>query len=474
MSLHGMRVFLVAMSILALFASAALTIPTPAGPPNPEPVHGRIEHIDGVRVVHVFGTPDQMGYAHGWLVGEDFVIGLQELFGQLPPAAASLADFMRSWTPMIKLTDAQRAELAAAYRGMRDRMGTQSMQIPGLDRCVDETDLLVWNGYDMFRAVGCSGFSAWGERTKDGEVITARTLDLAVFSPRWVESQILLVRHPAEGKATACITPVGLLGCMTGINEDGVCGFLHDGDGDDMMSVLEPERPVMFAIRDILERATANDAFSIAEEELAAQGPFPQSYMIRIVRPASGEEAARVFRLDAEGHGQNDAAEGLAITTNHYITGDTAASPLPRGDSRRRYAKIARVCGDTDPDLPITCETAWEAIRRVAADHPRYKTLHAMVARPASGEIQICVAGRDADGTLKAATAHPPTIMTLNQLFDAPPPMLKLRPAPTPGIRLTPGPGIHPTPAPGIRPTPAPGIRLTPGPGDTQPSPPTQ
>jgi hypothetical protein len=459
-----MRVFLVAMSILALLASAALTIPTPTGPPNPEPVHGRIEHTDGVRVVHVFGTPDQMGYAHGWLVGEDFVIGLQELFEQLPSAAVGIADFMRSWTPMINLTDAQQTELAAVYRGMQDRMGTQSMQIPGLDRCVDETDLLVWNGYDMFRAVGCSGFSAWGKRTKDGEVITARTLDLAVLSPHWVESQILLVRHPAEGKATACITPVGLLGCMTGINEDGVCGFLHDGDGDDMMSVLEPERPVMFAIRDILERAAADDAFSIAEEELATQGPFPQSYMIRIVRPATGEEAARVYRLDAEGHGRNDAAEDLAITTNHYITGDTTASVLPRSDSHRRYAKIARICGDADSDSTVTCDTAWEAIRRVAADHQRFKTLHAMVARPVSGEVQICVARRDADGILRAATTHPPAIMTLNRLFDAPPPMLKLRP--TPGIRLTPGLEIHPTPAPGIR--------LTPGPGDTQPSPQTQ
>ncbi|MDP6890535.1 MAG: C45 family autoproteolytic acyltransferase/hydrolase, partial [Phycisphaerales bacterium] len=442
MSLHGMRVFLVAMSILALLASAALTIPTPTGPPNPEPVHGRIEHTDGVRVVHVFGTPDQMGYAHGWLVGEDFVIGLQELFEQLPSAAVGIADFMRSWTPMINLTDAQQTELAAVYRGMQDRMGTQSMQIPGLDRCVDETDLLVWNGYDMFRAVGCSGFSAWGKRTKDGEVITARTLDLAVLSPHWVESQILLVRHPAEGKATACITPVGLLGCMTGINEDGVCGFLHDGDGDDMMSVLEPERPVMFAIRDILERAAADDAFSIAEEELATQGPFPQSYMIRIVRPATGEEAARVYRLDAEGHGRNDAAEDLAITTNHYITGDTTASVLPRSDSHRRYAKIARICGDADSDSTVTCDTAWEAIRRVAADHQRFKTLHAMVARPVSGEVQICVARRDADGILRAATTHPPAIMTLNRLFDAPPPMLKLRP--TPGIRLTPAPGIRP------------------------------
>jgi hypothetical protein len=421
------------MSCVALLASFLLSIPTPAAPP--EPVHGRVETIGDVRIVHVFGTPEQMGYAHGYLAGEDFVVGMQELFAQLPPAAITMADFMRSWTPLITLSDDQRAELAGVHRGMVARLGEQSMTIPGAGRSVDETDLLVWNGYDMFRAVGCSGFTAWGQRTEDGEVITARNLDLGIFSPRWASTQILLVRHPDSGKATACVTPVGLIGIMTGINEDGVCGFLHDGNGPEMDAVLEPERPVMLAIRDILERADAEDAFTAAAEEIGAQGPFPYSYMVRIVAPDDSDPStppAQVYRLDANGMSVNAAESDLAITTNHYLnTGNLAPRSL-RSDSRRRYARIHDTCtqGSTPGTDFINDATAWSALRRVGADHMMFKTLHSVVIKPRTGEFQLSIAVMNEDGQLEPATARPPITLTRSLIFDAARPMITITPAP--------------------------------------------
>jgi hypothetical protein len=445
------------MSILALLTSLTVSIPTPAGPPNPEPVHGRIEIIDDIRIVHVFGTHEQMGFAHGWLAGEDFVVGMQELFAGLPPAAVSMARLMRSWTPMIQLSEDQRDELHGLYRGMVARLGEKAMALPGAGRNVDETDLLIWNGYDMFRAVGCSGFTAWGERTNEGEVITARTLDLGIFSPRWASNQILLVRHPSKGKATACVTPVGLLGIMTGINEEGVCGFLHDGNGPEMDAVLEPERPIMFAIRDILEQASAGDALAVAAAELATQGPFPYSYLVRIITPDDSDTAtppACVYQIDAEGMGRNASDLGMAITTNHYTDATTLAPVAFRGDSNRRYARIHRTCQprETADSALVTDATAWSALRRVAADHLLFKTLHAVVAKPKSGEFQVSVAVMNPNGRIEPATERKPATFTRAQLFDAPPPMLTLHPAPGPN----PAPGPDPAPAPGPSPAHAP------------------
>jgi len=419
------------MSCLILLASVLLAIPTPD--PPPEPVQGRVETIGDIRIVHVFGTPAQMGYAHGYLAGPDFVVGMQELFAGLPPTAVMMADSMRSWVPLIMLSEDQRAELAGVYRGIVDRLGTERMSIPGADRHVDETDLLIWNGYDMFREVGCSGFTAWDDRTEDGAVITARTLDLGIFSPRWATSQIVLVRHPAKGKATACVTPVGLIGIMTGLSEDGVCGFLHDGNGDEMSMVLEPERPVMMAIRDILERATPEDAFVVAAEEVERQGPFPYSYMIRIVAPDDADPAsppAKVYRLDAGGMGINASEPHMAITTNHYLHPGNLAPTSLRGDSRRRYARIHDTCEQGTPpeSAYISDETAWSALRRVGADHMMFKTLHAVVIKPESGELQVSVAVMDEDGHIEPATARAPLTLTHAQLFDAPLPMLRIRP----------------------------------------------
>ena len=417
------------MSMLTIVFSLLLVLPNPL--PPTEAVFGRMETVGDVRIVHVFGTADQMGYAHGYLVGEDFVVGMQELFGGMPPAAIAMLEFMRSWTPLIQISDAQRTEMKAVYRGMLGRLGRKSMTLPGTDRVLDETDLLMWNGYDMFRAVGCSGFTAWGSQTENGEVITARNLDLGIFSPRWASNQIVLVRHPTEGKATACVTPAGLVGIMTGINEDGVCGFLHDGNGPEMNAVLEPERPVMFAIRDILEQADVANAFVTAEAELKKQCPFPYSYMVRIVAPRSDTNTAApacVYRIDAEGFGRNAAEPNLAITTNHYLNANNLTPTAFLDNSTNRYGKIQSICHqDTNTDRGfVTDATAWAALRSVGADHLMMKTLHAVVIKPKSGEFQVSVAVMDKTGFISCATDRPPVTLTRAQLFDVPPPMLQL------------------------------------------------
>ena len=383
------------------------------------PVQGRIDQTTDLRIVHVWGTPAEMGYAHGWLVGDDFVLGMKELFAGLPPAMHGLLNMVRSWTVWIALSDAHRAELDGIYRGMRDRLGEDAMQLPGVERPLDQTDLLLWNGYDMFRSVGCSGFTAWGDRTTDGKTITARTLDLAVFSPHWVRTQILLVRHPNTGVATASVTPVCLLGTMTGINANGVCAFLHDGDGDEMTAVTEPERPLMLALLDILQQATGSTAQQVAARELAAQGPFPYSYFIRIVGPQIGDAPpATTYRLDANGVSKATGGEQFSIVTNHSTEQGDEPPRMRPGDSYRRYARLHKAC--IDPQTRIDANAAWAALREVAPDHQSFMALHAVVVRPEAGELQVCIAGVNEDGRLETATKRPITTLSLAQLFVHP------------------------------------------------------
>ena len=384
-----------------------------------DPVQGRIDKTAHLRIVHVWGTPAEMGYAHGWLVGDDFVIGMQELFAELPPAMHGMVNMVRTWTTWIALTDSHRAELDGIYRGMRDRLGDDAMQIPGADRPLDQTDILLWNGYDMFRSVGCSGFTAWGDRTADGETITARTLDLAVFSPHWVRTQVLLVRHPSTGVATASVTPVCLLGTMTGVNANGVCAFLHDGDGDEMNAVTESERPVMLAMLDILQHTTASNAQQVAAGELAAQGPFPFSYFIRIVGPQVDDAPpASTYRLDANGLSKATAGTQFSIVTNHSTEQGDEPPRMRAGSSYRRYARLHNAC--IDPKATIDANAAWAALRKVAPDYRSYMALHAVVVRPEAGELQVCIAGVNEDGRLETATKRPITTLSLEELFAHP------------------------------------------------------
>ncbi|MCP4758191.1 MAG: hypothetical protein GY876_01845 [Planctomycetes bacterium] len=383
-------------------------------------VRGHLEQHGETRIVHVYGTPAEMGYAHGWLVGADFVTGIKQLFEIMPPSTHGMAEMMRGWTPMISLSPAHRQELSAMYRGLLDRVGEEGLMLPGVNRPLDETDLILWNGYDMIRAVGCSGFTAWGEQTVGGQPITARTLDLAVFSPHWVETQVLLVRHPDEGFATASLTPVCLLGAMTGINEHGVCTFLHDGNGPKMDAVLEPERPVMLAMLDILQQATPETAQQIAKRELEAQGPFPFSYMIRVVDGNTSSPApAHTWHLDADGSRPAKPGRSLTVTTNHATTCGDEPPRLRAGDSYARYALLYKACESRRS--PLDVQAVWQALGKVAQDHRSFMTLHALVAQPCLGELQVCFAGTDEHGRLQSATKRPITTLRLEDLFATKP-----------------------------------------------------
>ncbi len=402
-------------------ALLAALVSTPVDPV----VCGRAEQHGDIRLVHVWGTPAEMGYAHGWLAGEDFAIAMQEFFAQVPSGAAPLVEMMRSWADLIQLTDNHRAEITAFHAGMLDRVGEDRLYLPSVERPLDELDLLVWNGYDMFRAVGCSGFAAWDARTEGGGPVIGRTLDLAVFSPHWVASQVLLVRHPGQhpgdGVPTAAVTPVGLTGVMTGVNAHGVCGFLHDGDGPTQAAVLEPERPAMFAIRDLLSRATAGTAQTVAAEELAAQGSFPFSYMIRVAGPRhrAGPPAV-TWHLNAEGAAPATAGDGLTITTNHTTDRGDAPPQLSADDSCRRYGRLYGHCHT--PPAPLDAAAAWDALTAVGQDHRSFLTLHAIVVEPEARRCHVGVAYRDDRGRLRPATTRPPTTLSFETLFADPRP----------------------------------------------------
>ncbi|MDP7071043.1 MAG: C45 family autoproteolytic acyltransferase/hydrolase [Phycisphaerales bacterium] len=399
-----------------------LAIATLAPPAQPtEEVRGHIEHAGEARIVHVYGTPAEMGYAHGWLVGADFVRGIQQLFEILPPSTHGMVEVMRGWTPLISLSPAHREELSAMYRGLRDRVGEDGLILPGVERPLDETDLLLWNGYDMFRVVGCSGFTVWGAQTSDGAALTGRTLDLAVFSPHWVDTQILLVRHPTTGYATASLTPVCLLGAMTGINEHGVCAFLHDGDGPQMDAVLEPERPVMLAMLDILQQATPETAQEVARRELSSQGPFPFSYMVRVIDGNVSKDApARTWHLGPDGTRPAKPGRSLTITTNHTTASGDEPPRLRVGDSYARYAMLHEACRPEQGLMDF--DAAWKALALVEQDHRSFMTLHAIVVQPGSGAVQLCFAGTNERGQLRPAMNRPVTTLQLRDLFATKPP----------------------------------------------------
>src|SRR5512137_416395 len=44
-------------------------------------LNGVVYHRQGVRILRVWGTPEEMGYAHGYLLAHEIIDGISELVG---------------------------------------------------------------------------------------------------------------------------------------------------------------------------------------------------------------------------------------------------------------------------------------------------------------------------------------------------------------------------------------------------------
>lgn len=74
------------------------------------------------------------------------------------------------------------------------------------------------NNYSL---VGCTSFSAWGDNTKDGNIIHARNFDF-YFGDDFAKEKVLLMVQPDSGYAFISYSWPGMMGVVSGMNEEGL------------------------------------------------------------------------------------------------------------------------------------------------------------------------------------------------------------------------------------------------------------
>ncbi len=172
---------------------------------------GFLEEVGGSKVLHLKGTPYEMGYQHGALLRDE----IRELVRFLFEVKAKQATIELGG---LKLLDPKRAIAGIA--------ATQKKYIP--ERFLDELrgladgagmdlqDITAANFIpEMFH---CSGFALSGSATRDGTLYHGRILDYGC-DWRLQEHAVVLVAEP-EGKIPFVnVTYAGFIGSVTGMNE---------------------------------------------------------------------------------------------------------------------------------------------------------------------------------------------------------------------------------------------------------------
>src|SRR5262245_42575568 len=216
--------------VLLLLLATALPAFAQAASSRPE-VKGTLGVEKGVRVLRVWGTPRDMGYAHGFLLASEILEGF-ESYVVYSPVVGGPRNYESRIVPRVRrqmqFLPEYGAELAGMLEGIRASLG-DAARVPALGRPIDLIDLEVLNTYGDWYQFACSSFSAWGSLTPDGETITARNFDFPP-APILETTQLLMAYAPADRarKRWVNIAFPGVIGVISGRNEDAVAMFVHD------------------------------------------------------------------------------------------------------------------------------------------------------------------------------------------------------------------------------------------------------
>lgn len=384
------------------------------------PVHGRVEVHEGLRVLRVWGTPQERGHAHGVLLAQEFAaVALPEFTARFARKQPLLQQARGAVKRLIEYPPDVEQELAGLWQGLVE--SRVDLQLPELDRPFDFTDLLIANALDVFGLMGCSSFTVWGDQAVGGGVLTARNFDWPFTGEHMLTHTIVVVEHLANGRAVASVTWPGFLGAVTGVSSDGVAAFLHVGSANITYTPEPSSWPSAIAARAILANGAGEAATVFAEaRRLLANTSPPAGFLTHVVLPqVPGEGSpAAVFETDARSCVVGERGEGAFVLTNHFRTRTDGRKASKDSKDRERQLQ-AGVGGCLDVgDKRVSVDEAWQILGTVqrGGGHA-FGTLHALVFRHEPWCFQLRVATLGADGVVAAPASPRRHTLTRQQLF---------------------------------------------------------
>jgi hypothetical protein len=209
---------------------------------------GRLERIEGTRVLFLEGTPEEMGRQHGVLLKDEArALAERVLYG-----VGVVSSFEKGRWFFREIEQAE-----ARLRPHMDPCQLREMDALAVAAGLPKEEVRLANVFpELFH---CSGFALFGDATADGALYHGRILDYLRGVGLEPNATVMVIK-PDKGHAWVNVGYAGFIGSVTAMNEKqiaiGEMGGRGEGDWDG--------KPMAQLVREVMEKAgTLEEAIGV-------------------------------------------------------------------------------------------------------------------------------------------------------------------------------------------------------------------
>lgn len=352
------------------------------------------EDVDGVRVVHLKGTPKEIGLQHGILLKNEinalsnyFFVEHDNVFG------ASIADLKKGAAVLQKNIPPDYVE---ELKGISEGSGVEYDKILMMNTFLDVVSA-AWVGV---RIPGCSNFAALGDASKNKNIVHGRNLDWSA-NDTLVAANTVFIITSTDGIPFASLSWPGMAGTLTGLNNEKI----SMGEMTSMSSEATLDGiPIMLLLRKVLQYSKGlDDAYAILEK-----GPRTTGYNVLVTdaKLNDGFIAEMTSRNIIKLPPQN----GILMHTNHFVSPKLKSSQMKymymfgngkKSDSFYRYERLTNLLNSNNGNIDVESAESFLGDRYDLAENKfsdklansvcQANTLQSVVMLPQTGELYVAI-----------------------------------------------------------------------------------
>lgn len=262
---------------------------------------GELRFINGLPVVTLSGTPEEIGEQMGSLM-RNAGPGVAKYFKDL----LKKNNLESKWPFLVKMANLMYMRFPADYR--------KELEAGAKAADMDLDTVIVGNTFwDISRLMGCSAVIVEPARSTTGSLILGRNFDFPTMG-MLDQYSVVVVCKPKGKHAFVSVGFPGLIGCVSGMNDSGLTIATLEvhttGDGSPKINLTGLPMPLTF--RRILE-----DCTTVAEAEKILRAANRTTYMNLIVCDRNG---GVVFEMTPKQVVVRKPVDSLCFCTNHFRT----------------------------------------------------------------------------------------------------------------------------------------------------------